>query len=238
MAIALSIVVPFHNEEKNIKLVLEEYRKLSKKADFQLVCVNDGSQDGSSAVFSKLLASGKYPFVTFVDISQKNHVGYGHAIMTGLRQATGEVLGWTHSDLQTDPADTLKAHQKFLEHQDHKIIFKGKRIKRTFGQTAFSYGMAAIASTILGTWLYEINAQPKIFHRSLLKKMKNPPTDFSLDLYLLHLAKKEGYIIKNIDVLFKKRQFGESKWAFSFRSKIKTIRRTIAYIFALQKRRS
>ena len=35
----LSIVIPFHNEEKNIPIVLHEYKKLVGRYEFELVCV-------------------------------------------------------------------------------------------------------------------------------------------------------------------------------------------------------
>ena len=37
------------------------------------------------------------------------NLGYGHGILSGLREAKGDYLAWTHADLQTDPADVVKA---------------------------------------------------------------------------------------------------------------------------------
>ncbi|HSW97156.1 MAG TPA: hypothetical protein VLF89_05005, partial [Candidatus Saccharimonadales bacterium] len=110
---------------------------------------------------------------------------------------------------------------------------KGIRVQRPIGQFLFSLGMAGIASIYLKRIFYEINAQPKLFHRSFLPYLKNAPNDFSLDLYFLNQCKKYGYIIKTIPVLYKKRIHGESKWAYSFSSKWKTIKRTIIYIHML-----
>ena len=138
--------------------------------------------------------------------------------------------------MQTDPMDVLVAYQRFQElNQPQAIILKGRRINRRFGEWAFTLGMSCIASIILLTKLSDINAQPKLFHRSLLKKLTNPPTDFSLDLYLLTMAKKLGYRIETVPVNFGKRLHGESKWAFSFSSRYKTVLRTIKYIFALKR---
>jgi hypothetical protein len=39
----------------------------------------------------------------------KVNQGYGFGILSGLKECTGEFLGWTHADMQTDPKDLLKA---------------------------------------------------------------------------------------------------------------------------------
>lgn len=227
--IPLSIIVPCYNEAKNIPLILERLQRIAKqKPAVEIILVNNGSTDNSAAVLQAC------HFIRVVTV-EKN-IGYGHGIMAGLQAAQGEVLAWTHADMQTDPLDVLAAYQCFQQrNQPHHIIVKGRRINRRFGEWAFTLGMSCIASLILRTKLFDINAQPKLFHHSFLTKLANPPTDFSLDLYLLYMAKQLGYDIATVPVQFSKRQHGESKWAFSFKSRYNTILRTIKYIFALKK---
>ena len=226
--IPLSIIVPCYNEAKNIPLILERLRAVAnQEPGTEIIIVNNGSTDQSTAVLQDAGVSV---------VTVEKNIGYGHGIMTGLQAAQGEVLAWTHADMQTDPMDVLVAYQRFQElNQPQAIILKGRRINRRFGEWAFTLGMSCIASIILLTKLSDINAQPKLFHRSLLKKLTNPPTDFSLDLYLLTMAKKLGYRIETVPVNFGKRLHGESKWAFSFSSRYKTVLRTIKYIFALKR---
>ena len=234
----LSIVVPFHNEEKNIPSVLGGYLKFKEKYPFELIGVDDASSDNTQSVFKKFLDNPSFNFLKIVSINQEDHRGYGHAIMTGLKEARGEVLAWTHSDLQTDPVDVFRAYENFLEGgglKGEKIIIKGNRVRRTLSQVVFSFGMAVIASIVLRKLFFEINAQPKLFSKNFMSYLTHTPEDFSLDLFLLYQAKKNGYKIKTINVLFNKRLYGESKWAFSFSSKLKTIKRTIKYIFRLSK---
>lgn len=233
MSIVLSVIIPCYNEVKNIPHILTKCAAAFSGQSVEVVLVNNGSTDQSAGVFQTELAKPEYAFAKLVTV-EKN-IGYGHGILTGLRAASGNVLAWTHADLQTDPADAWTAYQAFISlNQPDKVIMKGKRVNRQFGDWAFTLGMSVIASTVLGKVLTDINGQPKLFHRSFLSKMKNPPTDFSLDLYVLYLAKKLGYTIHTIPVQFGKRLYGESKWAFSFSSKYKTTLRTIKYIFALR----
>lgn len=232
----LSIVVPCYNEEKNIPHILERFAiALKPIKDAELILVNNGSTDNSAAVFAEHLTRPSYAFVRVVTV--KNNVGYGHGIMTGVRAAKGEVLSWTHADLQTDPVDVIAAYEKFqdLNKESNKVLIKGRRIKRRFGEWAFTLGMSTIATATLLKPLFDVNAQPKLFHRSFLRHLKNAPEDFSLDLYLLYLAKHKGYELHTVPVRFGKRLHGESKWAFSLKSRWKTVLRTIKYIFALRK---
>ena len=182
------------------------------KYEFELICVNDGSKDNTKEVFDTLLKSGKYPFVKF--ISHEPNGGYGHAIMAGAKAAAGEVVAWTHSDLQTPVEDVFKAYDVFISSENKKIIVKGWRINRNLQQIILSFGMAIIAGVVLRRKLAEINAQPKLFPKELVPFLDNAPKDFSLDLYLLCVALDNGYQIKNIKVVFPNRIHGASTWAF------------------------
>ena len=230
----LSIVVPFYNEDKNIPLVLEEFKKLSATySEFELLCVNDGSKDETASIFKKLDEARAYPFAKFISYSPNQ--GYGNAIMTGVGAAAGEVIAWTHSDMQTHPADIFRALEVFKRANNLKLIVKGKRVNRALPQVLFGYGMAVIASAVLGKIFTEINAQPKLFHKDFVKFLDNAPKDFSLDLFMLYRAKQHGYEIVDIKVRFPERVHGQSSWAFSWQSKLKTINRTIKYIWRLKK---
>jgi glycosyltransferase involved in cell wall biosynthesis len=233
----LSIVIPFYNEAKNVPLVLDSFNELAKThSDFELICVNDGSKDNTAEVLDAAKRSGTYPFMEYITYFPNG--GYGNAIMTGVRAAKGDVICWTHSDMQTDPADVFRALQRYEEltsgSNSEKILVKGKRVNRPLPQVLFSFGMATIASCILRKRLFEINAQPKLFPRSFIPLLNNAPKEFSLDLYLLCIAKKNHYAIHAIDVEFKNRLHGESSWGGSFKNRLKTIWRTLKYIWRLR----
>lgn len=83
--------------------------------------------------------------------------------------------------------------------------------------------------------VWDINAQPNIFHRSFFESLHNTPKDFSLDLYFLYMAKKRGLNVIRFDVLFPERVHGESSWNTGFLSKWKFIKRTIDFSIKLKK---
>ena len=240
-SLGLSIVVPCYNEEKNIPLIVARFGEALDRCTFgnmvEIILVNNGSKDSSSSVLvSEIAKSGRQNFkVETVPVNQ----GYGFGILSGLRAATGEILSWTHADMQTDPFDVIRAYEIYQDElsrdRSKKLIVKGHRVGRKFGEWAFTLGMSIISSTVLTAMLFDINAQPKLFPRKFFETLRNPPFDFSLDLYLIYAAKKAGYAIKTVDVTFSARIHGESKWAYNWSSKYKTILRTIKYIFALRR---
>ena len=95
--------------------------------------------------------------------------------------------------------------------------------------------MSAICKFYLNIKLLDINGQPKMFHRDFLKELKNAPSDFSLDLFLLYKANKLDYTILEYPVRFKKRLYGESKGGGTIKGKIMT-KRTLSYIIQIKKK--
>ena len=229
----LSIIVPCYNESQNIPLILEKFASIIKKDDVEVLLVNNGSKDNSKEVLDELVP--KYTFARIVSL-EENH-GYGYGIISGLKQAKGEFLGYTHADMQTDPKDLLKA-LGIIEKQIDPIncYIKGDRKGRPFFDQLFTIGMSIFETIFLGTKLWDINAQPNVFHRTFFKTVvKNCPKDFSLDLFLLYMAKKNKLNVIRFDVIFPERIHGQSSWNDGLASKWKFIKRTIGFSFKLKK---
>ncbi len=233
----LSIVIPCYNESGNIPATLARLREtIGDRADVEILLVNNGSTDNSGAIFEREL--GALADVRFRLVDVPVNKGYGFGILSGLSEAMGDVLAWTHADLQTDPKDVLDAYALFLGSGDDKTIVKGKRMKRAPAEAFFTFGMQMISSAALGVGVDDVNAQPKLFPRAFWERylMSGAPDDFSLDLYLLYRARVDGWHILTIPVIFAKRLHGEAKGGGSWKTRKKLIARTFAYIFELRRK--
>lgn len=228
----LSIVVPCYNEADNIPLILARFAEVITP-DIELILVDNGSTDSSAAILKKLLPSFAFARTVRVKVNK----GYGYGILTGLKAGTGDFLGYTHADMQTDPYDVIRAWEiiKNADYDCH-ILVKGDRINRPLFDKFFTFGMGIFETLYLGRHLYEINAQPNIFSREFFTSWDNPPTDFSLDLYVLYLATIKKLNIRRIKVKFPKRQHGSSKWNTGLVSKWKFIKRTLDFSVKLKSR--
>jgi len=174
----LSIIIPCYNEELSLKKLVDNCFEYINN-DVEIILVDNGSLDNT---FESLL-SLRLPS-NLVPVRVEKNIGYGNGILYGLNLAKGEVISWTHADLQTDVSDVLKGYKKFEnELISKKCMVKGERKNRNLLDFFFTFCMGIYSSILLNKWMYDINAQPKIFHRSFLEEFENPPLDFSLDLY-------------------------------------------------------
>jgi glycosyltransferase involved in cell wall biosynthesis len=202
----LSIVLPCYNESRGIEAILTRFEEVRGSVDCELILVDNGSKDRTPEVMRSLLP--RYPHARCVRVEQNK--GYGHGIWYGLCHARGEVLAWSHADLQTDLADVFRAFKVYkTSKKPEKLLVKGTRSGRRLGERVISSGMQFVATCVLRTWLSEINAQPKLFHRSLLN---------------------HGWTLQSIPVVFPPRQYGTSNWASSWKSKLRTIMRSIKFM--------
>jgi len=222
----LSIVIPVYNEQGSISTLLKEYKKSGMNYNFELICVNNGSTDNTEKILRD--NKKKYTFIKIVTI--RKNIGYGHGIMTGVKSTSGDIVAWTHADMQTHPSDVFRSYTSYKKQNNKNTIVKGSRIDRPFSDTFISACMGAIAAIALRMPINEINAQPKLFPRTFIRHLSNPPNDFMLDLYFLYKANRMKYTIRTIKVNFPKRAHGKSKWAYSLPSRLRMIKRTLQYI--------
>ena len=229
--VEISVIIPCYNEGENLKRIAHSIEKIIKNnsTKIEFIIVNNGSTDNSINIIKEL---NKHYFKS---IHLKNNIGYGGGILEGIKNSSGEIVSWTHGDIQCDLNDVIIAYNKYKnELKNNLCIIKGRRINRKFINYFFSKLMAVFSSIIFRQRFNEINAQPKIFNRKIISSLKNAPTDFSLDLFLLFIANKQNYRIIEFPVLYKKREFGYSKGGDSIIGKIKLCVRSLIYILKLR----
>lgn len=226
----LSVVLPCYNESNGIDAILKRFAEVGTDVEFELILVDNGSTDDTAETMKRLLPH--YPFARCVTVEVNQ--GYGHGLATGLAAAQGEALAWSHADLQTDPQDVFRALEIYnASSEPEKVLVKGARRGRGLSAQIISWGMQLIATILFRRAMHEINAQPKLFHHSLRDLLTEPPVDFNFDVYVLVVAKRNGWQVKSFPVEFPDRQYGESNWSATWRSKIRTIRRSFFYMLRL-----
>lgn len=231
----LSVIVPCYNESDNLPEIYKQFYSAFKDLDnVEIILVNNGSTDKSGKIMAEM--NTRYSSGLFKVINIFPNEGYGNGILKGLESAQGEVLAWTHADLQTDPADVRKGYEIYLKEKNPDVFVKGRRKGRGFIPDLFTRGMQITATFALKTNLEDIGAQPKIFSKKFFREylLNKAPKDFSLDLYAQYWAKQNGTIIE-FPVIMKKRQFGEAKGGGSWKTRIKVSRRTFKFILEMRK---
>ncbi len=234
----LSIVIPCYNEQENLEKLFSKLQSLIKTysdEDIELVLVDNGSTDNSNKIMkdSDLFLNKQ---VKLVEI--KKNIGYGNGVFEGLKKSTKQIIAWIHADLQTEPDDVVEMYKLSKEKLlSGDCIVKGKRTNRNFIDIFFTMGMSVVTYFLFKKKLSDINAQPKIFNKSFLDKLKNVPLDFSFDIFFLLVAKKINLKILEYPIVVHKRFAGEAKGGGSIKLKIKLTLRTLNFMLDLRKKR-
>ena len=122
MAVDLSVVIPCHNEEGNLRPLFDSLRPAlaSLGPSYEIIVTDDASRDASWKILTELAAGD--PNVR----TQRFTVNCGEsaASWAGLRAAQGKFIVTMDADLQNDPNDL----PKFLEALQHFDCVCGTRV--------------------------------------------------------------------------------------------------------------
>ncbi len=88
----ISIIIPVYNVEKYLRICLDSVIGQSFR-DIEIICVNDGSNDGSGAILTDYAGRD-----TRIKVIEKENSGYGHSMNMGIEAAKGKYIGIVESD--------------------------------------------------------------------------------------------------------------------------------------------
>ena len=91
--------MPVFNERATLRHVVEKV--LSVPLEIELICIDDGSRDGSREILAQL--RNQYPQIRA--LLQPKNMGKGAALRLGIQEATGDYVIIQDADLEYDPAE-------------------------------------------------------------------------------------------------------------------------------------
>ena len=106
-SVLLSIILPMYNEENTIRSILEN---LPKSKLIEIIIIDDSSNDNSFNEIKKVKNYHQFKIIRHLE-----NRGYGNAILTGLRYATGEVIVSMDTDGQHRPDDIFNLIKPIFE---------------------------------------------------------------------------------------------------------------------------
>jgi glycosyltransferase involved in cell wall biosynthesis len=205
----ISLVLPAHNEEPNIRTVVEEAAAVlpTAFADYEVIVVNDGSRDRTLEIAQQL--SNENPRV--VVVNHPINRGYGAALTSGFNAATGDYIMFMDSDRQFDIND-IHNLTPYVEEYD---IVAGYRIKRNDPAhrllNAALFGMAV--RLMFDLQVRDIDCAFKIMHADVLKGINLESPGALINTEILAKAKAQGRTLTQVGVNHYPRLEGEQSGA-------------------------
>ncbi len=104
----LSFVIPLYNSAETIRPLVKTIEQLTVEGGHEIVLVNDGSRDATSAVCKELVREAQVPIML---IEHARNFGEHNAVLTGWRHARGIHIVNIDDDGQNPPAEALRLWQ-------------------------------------------------------------------------------------------------------------------------------
>ncbi len=205
----LSVIIPAYNEEKRIGKTLEEINAyLSRQNfDYEILVVDNGSKDRTREIVRGL--EGRIKGLKLVE---NNGGGKGKAVSVGMMSAQGDFRIFTDADNST-PIDQIEKMWPEFE-RGYDVVIGSRDVKGAIlnppqpwiRQVLLGEGFKFYRKVIIGLWgIEDTQCGFKGFTRKAAEEIfpKSKIDHFAFDPEILVLAKKFGYKIKEIPVVWK-----------------------------------
>ena len=206
----ISVLIPLYNERENIPLLFEKaYLVLNRlNKDYEVVAVNDGSNDGSEEELNKI--AKKYPNLKIVHF-RKNY-GQTSALSAAVALSNGDILIPMDADLQNDPEDIPKLIDKIEEGYDCVSGWRKKRQDNFLTRRLPSIVANKIISIVSGVKLHDYGCTLKAYKREVLDEIE---LIGEMHRFIPILASWKGAKVTEIEVSHHPRKMGKSKYGLS-----------------------
>jgi len=205
----LSVVIPVKDEAANVGPLVAELRAaLDGLLDYEILYVDDGSEDGTAAEIARLQAEAPHLRL----LRHMRSCGQSAAIRSGVRAARAAWIATLDGDGQNDPADIPKLWRLGLTAPDApSLLIAGCRESRQDSWTKRFASQIAnrVRRRILGDDTPDGGCGLKLFPRSLFLDL---PYFDHMHRFLPALVLREGGIVRSIRVNHRPRRRGVSKY--------------------------
>ena len=204
----ISIVVPLYNEEESLSELVDQIKKSLPYRSFELIFVDDGSNDSSWDVIEQLVEVNSEVKGISLGVNQ----GKSYALQAGFNEVKGQYIVTMDADLQDDPAEIEQMICSLESGYDLVSGWKKKRfdpISKTIPSKFFNW----VTRRAAGIHLHDFNCGLKAYRAEVVAHIQ---LYGELHRYVPLLAKRAGFgkITEQI-VQHRARKYGRTKFGLS-----------------------
>ncbi len=215
------VIIPTYNEIENIEAICRAVFALEE--GYHILVIDDGSPDGTAVQVQKL--QNEFPDRLFL-ICRSGKLGLGTAYITGFKWALEKGYDYMtemDADFSHDPKDLPRLSE--CCEKDGADVAIGSRyadgvsvVNWPIGRIIMSYYASVYTRTVLGTGIMDSTAGFVCWSAGVLRaidldavKMKG----YGFQIEMKYTAKKKGFRVKEVPVIFVNRKAGTSKMSGS-----------------------
>jgi len=203
----LSLVVPLYNEEAAVDSLIARTVPVVRKitTDYEIVCVNDGSSDGTLAALEAAAAADRR--IKIIDLTR--NFGKECALTAGLDFSTGDAVIPLDADLQDPPEVIPKLIEKWQRGADMVIALRSDRVGDTLAKRGFAHLFYRVIGRLGDVRIPNDAGDFRLMDRRVVEAIKLLPerTRFMKGIFAWL-----GFRQETVTYVRSRRVVGESKW--------------------------
>jgi len=206
----VTAILPIYNERDNIRPLLAELETAlaTIHGGFEVIAVDDGSNDGTTQILSDLCAEKPYLKVIFF----RHNMGQTAAFDAGFRNASGRLVVTMDADRQNDPRDIPKMISKINEGFDFVTGWRKQRQDGFVLRKLPSKIANFLIRRALGSQIHDLGCSLKVYRREITDELR---LYGEMHRFISVLVEGIGARVAEVEVNHRPRVAGESKYGLS-----------------------
>jgi glycosyltransferase involved in cell wall biosynthesis len=201
---SISVIFPAYNEEANIDKAVDQATQCLEYLfqDWEIIVVNDGSQDRTGEMITRLAAQD----ARVIAVQHPINRGYGAALQSGIRKAQKELIFFCDADLQFHLSEILLP-LTWIEQYDLVIGYRVRR-RDPFQRRLNAWCWNVLVRLLLGLQVHDIDCAFKLFRHVVFQAIQIDAVGAMVNTEILVQATRMGFRIREVPVTHFPRQYG------------------------------